>query len=330
MKPSLRDIFLENEKWGRLLGVTGVEDLNRLIEKGGIDDHIRAVEAIHDQKLVQLADTVNARPAVRIVFVAGPSSAGKTTFAKRLAGHLRSRGAEPLVLSTDNYFVGDARNPRDEEGRLDYEHVDAMDIPRLDGDLLDLLAGRDVFLRHFDFTRKQGYDSDVPTRLPPGGIVVMEGLHCLNPRLSEHLPAETLFRIYINAVTQLDATDGGRISTTDNRLLRRIVRDNQFRNLRALDTLRLWPSVRRGEERWIFPFEDHADTAFNSALGYEFAVLKPLADPLLREIDPATPEGKTAARLLDFLEDFRTLPPIDAIPGNSILREYIGGSSLDY
>ena len=265
----------------------------------------------------------------RLVLVAGPSSAGKTTFAKRLVTHLRVNGCKPLLISTDNYFVGDELNPRDENGNLDYEHIEAMDLKRLNSDMLRLMAGEVIHLRKFDFKTRSGYDDAVATRLPGNGMIVMEGIHSLNPRLTSEIPVEQKFMIFINAMTQLGVDCNNRISTTDTRKIRRIVRDHQFRGRPAIETLRMWPSVARGEKRWIYPFQQNADAVFNSALDYELSVLKPIASPLLKQIKPWDPEYLEAVRLSDILLNFAAMNA-DRVPGDSILREYIGGSQLTY
>jgi uridine kinase len=248
----------------------------------------------------------------------------------RLCTHLRVLGLKPTLISTDNYFVGDARNPRDEHGNLDYEHLDAIDRPRLNKDLLALLRGETIPLRRFDFHKHDGYDSDRTLSLDPkAGILVIEGIHALNPALTPDIPREEKFLIYVNALTQLAIDDNNRISTIDNRLLRRIVRDGQFRGRSPRETLRLWPSVRAGEERWIFPYQHCADAVFNTSLDYEIPVLKTLAAPLLNQIKPTYPEFTQARRLSCFLQNFASLPMAD-VPTNSILREYLGASRLRY
>jgi len=323
-------VYQEHIEWGRIVGITTVGQLNQAVLEKKADDFVHTVEALHDKKLGRIADEIAQRqPAVRLVLVAGPSSAGKTTFSKRLVTHLRVNGYRPVLISTDNYFVGDARNPRDAAGNLDYEHIEAMDLQRLNSDLLRLMAGEEVHMRAFDFKKKEGYDLPEALRLPPNGIIVMEGIHSLNPRLTSDVPREQKYMIYINALTQLGVDSSNRISTTDTRVIRRMVRDHQFRNRPAIETLRMWPSIARGEKRWIYPFQHLADAVFNSALDYELAVLKPLAAPLLNQIKPWDTEYIEARRLSGFLHNFSILAP-DVVPGDSILREYIGGSQLHY
>lgn len=323
-------IYQEHIAWGHILGITTVGELNEAILTKRVDEVIRTVEALHDKKLAHIAEQIaTRRPRVRLVLIAGPSSSGKTTLAKRLITHLRVNGLRPSLISTDDYFVGDERNPRDAAGNLDYEHIKAMDLPRLNGDLQALLAGQAVRLPSFDFKTKRSRDRDEALQLDGGAVIVMEGIHCLNPMLTEQIPRELKFLVYISALTQLAIDFNGRISTTDNRLLRRMVRDSRFRGHAALTTLRRWPSVQRGEQRWIFPFQHLADATFNSALDYELAVVKPFAVPLLNETKPCHPEYAEARRLTGFLHNFMSIPA-DAVPGDSILREYIGGSQLSY
>ncbi len=316
-----------------------IEELDSAIATGGFDEFVQITEAKYDKQLVEIAAQITARPETRLVLIAGPSSSGKTTTAMHLKYHLAANGIRPLVLSTDDYFVGDARNPRDESGNLDYEHIEAMDIPRLNADLAGLLEGREVHLRNFDFATKTGFDDATPTRLASDEVIVMEGLHCLNPRLTADIPAEWKFLLYVRLLPRLSFADKTRISTTDIRLLRRIVRDNLFRNTTATETIGFWPVVRRGEERWIFPFECNANAVFNSAIDYEVPVLKPIVEKLLNGAKSAK-GGKNGAplsaddeavidRLLAFLARFREAPA-SAVPSDSLLREYIGGSSLAY
>ena len=327
----LFDVYAEHLRWGEILGVRNASELNAAIADGSVHDIINTVEALHEKRLASLADRIAAQvPRPHVVLAAGPSSAGKTTFAMRLCTHLRVLGLKPTLLSTDNYFVGDARNPRDADGKLDYEHLDAIDRPRLNADLVRLLRGEAIPLRKFDFIRHEGADTAETLSLDAQrGILVIEGIHSLNPDLTPEIPREEKFLVYVNALTQLAIDSHNRISTHDNRLLRRIVRDGQFRGRSPLDTLRLWPSVRAGEERWIFPFQANADAVFNTSLDYEIPVLKTLAGPLLNQIKPTDPEFVAARRLTGFLQNFAAMPMAD-VPTNSILREYLGASRLRY
>ncbi len=327
----LFEVYAEHLRWGEIIGVRNAGELNSAIADGSVADVINTVEALHEKRLASFADRIAAQvPRPHIVLVAGPSSAGKTTFSMRLCTHLKVLGLKPTLISTDNYFVGDALNPRDEHGNLDYEHLDAIDRPRLNADILKLLAGESVPMRKFDFHRHEGYDSaDTLSMDTQRGVLVIEGIHSLNPELTPDIPREEKFLIYVNALTQLAIDNNNRISTIDNRLLRRMVRDGQFRGRSPLETLRLWKSVRAGEEKWILPFQHYADAVFNTALDYEIPVLKTLASPLLNQIKPAHPEFALARRLSCFLQNFEAMPMSD-VPTNSILREYLGASRLRY
>jgi uridine kinase len=327
----LFDVYAEHLRWGEIIGVRNAGELNSAIADGSVVDVINTVEALHEKRLATIADRIATQtPRPHIVLIAGLSSAGKTTSAMRLCTHLRVLGLLPTLISTDNYFVGDARNPRDEKGNLDYEHLDAVDRPRLNEDILKLLKGEVIPLRKFNFFTHEGYDSEESLSLDAQrGVLVIEGIHSLNPDLTPAIPREEKFLIYVNALTQLAIDNNNRISTIDNRLLRRMVRDGQFRGRSPRETLRLWPSVRAGEEKWIFPFQHYADAVFNTALDYEISVLKTLAAPLLNQIKPSHPEYVLARRLSCFLQNFAAMPMAD-VPTNSILREYLGASRLRY
>lgn len=327
----LFDVYAEHLRWGEIIGVRNAGELNSAIADGSVADVINTVEALHEKRLATIADRIATQtPRPHIVLIAGPSSAGKTTSAMRLCTHLRVLGLLPTLISTDNYFVGDARNPRDEQGNLDYEHLDAVDRKRLNEDILKLLNGEVIPLRKFNFFTHEGYDSEETLSLDAQrGVLVIEGIHSLNPDLTPDIPREEKFLIYVNALTQLAIDNHNRISTIDNRLLRRMVRDGQFRGRSPRETLRLWPSVRAGEEKWIFPFQHYADAVFNTALDYEISVLKTLAAPLLNQIKPSDPEYVLARRLSCFLQNFAAMPMAD-VPTNSILREYLGASRLRY
>lgn len=330
-QPHLFNIFQEHKEWGRILRVNTAGRLNEIIADGGLDDFIRTAEALHEKKLARIAEEIaRSRREIRLVLVAGPSCSGKTTFARRLATHLKVNGLRPVTIGTDDYFVGDELNPREEDGKPDYEHLEAVDLALFNEHLAALVAGRAVETPRFNFTIKQREWRGDRIELGREDILVVEGIHGLNPRLTEQVPANRKFRIYISALTQLGVDANNRISTTDDRLIRRMVRDHRDRGHNTLATLRQWPSVRRGEKRWIFPFQKEADATFNSALDYELAVLKPLAEPLLMQIKPDQPEYAEARRLSEFLLNFLAVADTAAVPGTSILREYIGGSSLRY
>ena len=327
----LFEVYAEHLRWGEIIGIRNAGELNAAIADGSVADVINTVEALHEKRLSAFADRIAARtPRPHVVLVAGPSSAGKTTFAMRLCTHLRVLGLRPTLLSTDNYFVGDRRNPRDEHGNLDYECLQAVDVPRLNADLLKLLASVAIPLRKFNFREHEGYDSDETLTLDRArGILVIEGIHALNPDLTPEIPRQEKFLIYVNVLTQVAIDSHNRVSTLDNRLLRRMVRDGQFRGRSPLETLRLWPSVRAGEDKWVTPFQHHADAVFNTALDYEIPVLKTLARPLLNQIKPHHREYVIARRLSCFLQNFASMPMAD-VPTNSILREYLGASRLRY
>ncbi|MDP2990254.1 MAG: nucleoside kinase, partial [Kiritimatiellota bacterium] len=329
-QPHLFQIFNEHKTWGRILGVTNVGRLNELIMNGDVREFMRIEEAFHEKKIIRIADRISAlRRQVRLILMAGPSSAGKTTFAKRLAVQLEVNGLRPVMISLDNYYVDDANTPRDAAGGPDYEHIKAVDVELFNQHLLKLFAGKTVELPRFNFERKRRESGGAPLRLKPDQVVIVEGIHGLNPHFTHRIPGRQKFAIYISALTQLAIDAGNRISTTDNRLMRRLVRDHAYRGNSPLATLRMWPSVRRGEKTWIFPHQAKADATFNSALDYELAVLKPLVEPLLMEIKPADPEYAEARRLQEFLLNFLEIPKYD-VPPTSILREFIGASSFKY
>lgn len=329
-QPHLFHIFQEHKEWGRSLGVTTAGNLNRMIYNGDEQQFIFTAEALHEKKLAKIADQITEKEhPYRVILIAGPSSAGKTTFAKRLSVHLRVHGLSPVTLGTDDYFVGEARNPVDEEGKPDYEHIEAVDLRGFNTDLLSLIDGNEIPVRRFDFSQKVPIFLDQKMKLDKNQVLLIEGIHGLNPRLTEMIPHDQKFKIYVNAFTQLSIDSQNRISTTDNRLIRRMVRDHQFRGHGPLKTLAMWHMVRRGEQRWIFPFEKEADATFNSALDYELAVLKAYAEPLLMQVKPYHREFAQARRIEEFLANFIPIQE-DLVPRNSLLREYIGGSALRY
>jgi len=328
--PQLTAIFREYGEWLRLLGVASVSGLNEAIANGRIREIILVSEALHEQRIAQVADQIaRQRSEVRLVLVAGPSAAGKTTFSKRLSVQLLAHGIRPFPLAMDNYFVDREKTPRDEYGHYDFEALNALDVPLFNQHLLALMRGEEVQIPRFNFnTGRRGKGGTV--QLGPDHIIIIEGIHGLNPRLVSSVPRERAFRIFISALTQLNIDRHNRVPTTDTRLVRRIVRDATYRGYTAEETLNRWESVRRGEKRYIFPYQEHADVVFNSALVYELAVLKPLAEPLLLQVKPYSPRRVEAKRLLAFLQWFQPCGP-DMIPDNSILREFTGSSILrDY
>lgn len=329
-QPHLFQIYREHKEWGRILGISTVGTLNKVIANREVNDFIKIAEALHEKKIVQMADTIyQQRECIRAIFIAGPSCAGKTTLAKRLSIQLRVNGLRPRAVSVDDYFVDRKDTPLDEHGNPDFEHIESIDLDLFNEHLITLINGGEIDVPRFNFENGQRETRGFKLRLSPDEILVLEGIHCLSPRLSDAVQDQHKFAIYVSALTQLNLDDSNRISTTDNRLIRRMVRDNQFRGHSALTTLEMWPSVRRGEKAWIFPDQHTADATFNSALDYELAVLKPKVEPLLTEVKPDSIEYATARRLQDFLSYFLAAPD-DFVPSSSILREYIGGSSFRY
>lgn len=306
-----------------------IDELNSIVETGDIDEFIRVCEARQVKALSKIADTITSRPGIRLVQLAGASSAGKTTTAKRLGTQLRVNGVEAVHLSTDDYFVGEAENPVDENGEPDYETIECVDRKRLAADINRLLAGESVRLRYFDFAAKSGFDRTEATNLPADGIVVLEGIHALNPLLTSAVPEACKFKLFIEPKAQLEVFALTRLSSSDARLLRRLVRDNQFRKKSPLETFRLWPKVLAGEEKWINPFRANADAEFDSGLEYELAVIKNYVKGLLEIVRLKQPDEVKAQVLAELLSAVVATDPTK-VPGDSILRETIGGSQLEY
>jgi len=328
--PVLFSIYREYKDWGKILNVTCVGHMNDLIAGRDVRRFIQVVEALHDKKIALIADRLtDRRDEVRLVLIAGPSSSGKTTFAKKLAIQLQVLGRNPVPISLDDYFVPREHTPLDDEGRYDFESLRAIDVELLNEHLVRLMQGEEVTIPRFDFHTGRRRDTGYPLRLPDRAIIILEGIHGLNDELTPSVPRNQKYKVYVSALTQLNLDDHNRISTTDNRLLRRIVRDHQFRGHSALETLEMWQSVRNGENRNIFPFQNTADSAFNSALDYELSVLKVYAEPLLKSIKPDQEPFGEALRLLSFLTNFAPIPP-GWVPEFSILREFIGESAFKY
>lgn len=325
-QPKLAQIFAEAERWGSILQCGYVAALNDFIEQKNGGDIIRVAEALHEKKIAQIADFISGhRQEVRIILVAGPSSSGKTTFAQRLNIQLRVNGVRPVPISLDDYFVDREHTPRDDQGNYDFEALEAIDLKLFNEHLLRLLSGEDVEIPSFNFlTGTREYNGNT-IKLNKNQPLIIEGIHGLNERLTAAIPREQKIKVYISALTQLSIDTHNRIPTTDARLIRRMVRDSKFRSHDALATLKMWASVRKGEEKNIFPYQEEADIMFNSALIYELAVLKKYAEPLLEKITPAKIEYPEAKRLLKFLSYFNSLAD-DEVPQNSILREFIGDS----
>jgi len=338
--PKLISVFREYGEWMELMGVRDVGSLNEAIAGGRVSELVLVAEALHEQRVARIAEEIARRrkgdetggleretgETVRLVLVAGPSSSGKTTFSKRLSIQLLANGLRPFPLELDSYFVDRSKTPRDEQGAYDFESLYAVDLDLFNEHLVQLLEGREVVLPRYNFVT--GLREVGPTvQLRPDHIVIVEGIHGLNPHLVPGVPRDVAYRVYVSALTQLNIDKHNRVPTTDTRLLRRIVRDAAHRGYSARDTIDRWNNVRAGEKRWIFPYQEHADVMFNSALVYELSVLKLLAEPLLLQIQPRTPAYVEAKRLRAMLEWFEPLAP-DLVPDNSILREFVGGSIL--
>ncbi len=325
--PKLLATFRQYGDWLWRLGISSVGALDDAIDSSRIREVILVSEALHEERVADIAAQIAARAdQLRVVLVAGPSSSGKTTFSKRLTIQMLAQGISPFPLELDHYFKNRADTPRDEKGEYDFESLKALDTERLQVDLSRLIACERVQLPYYNFKTGEREPGET-VQLDSGQIIILEGIHGLNPELIPGIPPSQTFRIYVSALTQLNLDRHNRVSTTDTRLLRRIVRDARERGYSAFDTIRRWESVRRGEKRYIFPYQENADVMFNSALAYELAVLKPLAEPLLRQVPYGTAEYVEAKRLLAFLEWFLPLEG-DLVPDNSILREFIGGSIL--
>lgn len=315
-------------KWGEQMDIFTVADLNNYIVEGRIKELILTQEAYHERQLAEIAGQIASHPEKKLVMIAGPSSSGKTTFSHRLSTQLSVYGLKPHPIPVDDYFVNREHTPKDEDGNYDFECLEAIDTKQFNEDMIRLLAGERVELPSFNFkTGRREYKGKYK-QLGKNDILVIEGIHCLNDGLSYALPQENKFKIYISALTQLNVDEHNRIPTTDGRMLRRMVRDSRTRGISAQNTVAMWPSVRRGEENHIFPYQQSADVMFNSALIYELAVLKIYAEPLLFSIGRNAPEYTEAKRLLKFLEYFVPMPS-DSIPNNSLVREFIGGSCFD-
>ena len=317
--------FGEQNRWGKLMGITYVSDLNRKIEEGKFGELIQLSEALHERRVVEIADMIT-RQKKRIVLIAGPSSSGKTTFARRLCIQLRVNGLTPLYMSTDDYFVERKDTPLDEYGEKNFEDIEAIDVPLFNKNMNDLLAGKTVDLPTFDFLKGTKIFGKRMTSIRSNQLLVIEGIHALNEQLTCEIPKEDKFKIYISPLTQLNIDSHNRIVTTDHRMLRRLVRDYKYRGYSAQNTIASWPKVRAGEDKNIFPFSNEADVLFNSVHLYEICVLKKYAKPLLEQITPEEPEYSDAVRMLNFLRFFKTVEDDSAIANNSILREFIGGS----
>lgn len=325
---SLFNIFKSYKKWGQTIGIKTAGDLNEVIIRGDLKEIIDIEEAFQEKKMAEIADEIyKKKDEVKWVLIAGPSSSGKTTFSHRLSTQMKVNGIRPVVISGDNYFVDRVNTPLDEFGKYDYEHLEAIDLPLLHSDLQKLDSGEEVQIPTYDFIEGKKKWLGNKIRLKDNEMAVIEGIHSLNPAMTEILPKERKYKIYINALTQLNLDNNNRISTTDGRLIRRVIRDHRTRGFRALETMKMWHSVRKGEKRWIFPYQDFADSVFSSALNYELFVLKPLVESLFAEVKPWDEAYPDARRIQEFLSTFVPAPSVD-VPRRSLLREFIGGGIM--
>jgi len=323
-------VFLQYQRWGEILGIETVGDLNEKIAEGKIKDIILMSEALHAKKITNMAEEISKNLEKRIILIAGPSSSGKTTTAKRLKLQLMAEGLKPVTISLDDYFVDREKTPKDEQGNYNFESIDALNLELFNNHLLDLLEGRAVQIPKFDFVKGKAFLTGERFKISKEQPLIIEGIHGLNEKLTQSIPREWKFKIYVSALTQLSIDDVNRIPTTDTRLIRRIVRDNSTRGHSAIKTIKMWQSVRKGETQYIFPFQEEADYMFSSALVYELAVLKMYAEQLLVQIEDECEENIESKRLLKFLEYFLPITNTRFIPKNSIIREFIGGSVFDY
>ena len=322
-------IFKEHHQWQDILGLRTIGDLNEVISKGYSPQLIMISEALQEKKIARIADEIARRKGVKLVLIAGPSSSGKTTTCKRLSVQLAVNSIKPVAISLDDYFLDRDKTPRVEKGDFDFENLHALNLPLLNEQLTALFRGEEVELPRYDFPTGTSQKSGKRLKLGENEILVVEGIHALNPELTSQIPDEQIFRVYASALTTVLLDNHNYIPTTDNRLLRRIIRDHKYRAVTARETIRRWPSVRAGENKWIFPFQENADAMFNTAMLFEFAVIKSQAEPLLEQVPENCPEHAEAYRLLKFLRYIKPIPETQ-IPPTSLLREFLGGSSFTY
>ena len=323
------EIFKEHHNWQNILGVSTVGDFNNAVSDGYSTQLINISEALQEKKIAQIASDIASREAVRMVLIAGPSSSGKTTTCKRLSVQLVTNGIKPVMISLDDYFIDREKTPRDEKGDYDYESIYALNLPLLNAQLTALFAGEEVELPRYNFQAGKSEMSGKRLKLDKNTVLVVEGIHALNPELTSQIPDEQKYKVYASALTTIMLDHHNYIPTTDNRLLRRIIRDYKYRGVSAQETIRRWPSVRAGENKWIFPYQENADAMFNTAMLFEFGVLRSQAEPLLELVPENCDEHSEAYRLLKFLKYMTPLPDSD-IPPTSLLREFLGGSSFRY
>ena len=323
------DIFKEHHRWQEILGIRTVGDFNQAIDAGHATDIINISEALQEKKLAKIAEEIASRKGVKLVLLAGPSSSGKTTSCKRLSIQLAVNGLKPLQISLDDYFVDRDKTPKDENGDFDFESIYALNLDLLNEQFNALFRGEEVELPKYDFPSGKSVKSGKKLKLEPNNVLVVEGIHALNPELTAHVPEEQIYRVYASALTTILLDNHNYIPTTDNRLLRRIIRDYKYRGVSAQETIHRWPSVRAGENKWIFPFQENADAMLNTAMLYELSVLKMQAEPLLQQVPENCEEFAEAYRLLKFLKYFKGIP-YNNLPPTSLLREFLGGSSFHY
>ena len=323
------EIFKEQHRWQDIMHLRTVGDLNEAIAKGYSNQLIQVSEALQEKKIAQIADEIAKNKSIKMVLIAGPSRSGKTTTCKRLSVQLAVNSIQPIGISLDDYFLDRDQTPRDEDGDYDFEHLHALNIPLLNEQINALLRGEEVELPRYNFQKGKSEWSGRKLQLKGKEVLVVEGIHALNPELTAQIPQEQIYRVYASALTTILLDNHNYVPTTDNRLLRRIIRDHKYRGVTAQETIHRWPSVRRGENRWIFPFQENADAMFNSAMLFELAVIKSQAEPLLEEVPENCPEYSEAYRLRKFLSYIRPIPE-DQIPPTSLLREFLGGSSFKY
>ena len=323
------EIFQEHHRWQAILGLTTVGDLNAAIDHGHTNQLIQLSEALQEKKIAQIADEIARRKSVKMVLIAGPSSSGKTTTCKRLSLQLAVNGINPVGISLDDYFLDREQTPKDENGDYDFEHLHALNLPLLNEHLKALFNGEEIELPRYNFQKGKSEWSGKKLRLKGNEMLVLEGIHALNPELTGDIPEEKIFRVYASALTTILLDSHNYVPTTDNRMLRRIIRDHKYRGVTAQETIRRWPSVRKGENRWIFPYQENADAMFNSAMLFELAVIKQQAEPLLEQVPESCEEYAEAYRLRKFLKYIKPIAE-DQIPPTSLLREFLGGSSFEY
>lgn len=323
------EIFKEHHRWQSILGIRTIGDFNQAIDANHATDIINISEALQEKKIAKIAEEIASRKGVKLVLLAGPSSSGKTTSCKRLSIQLAVNGLKPLQISLDDYFVDREKTPKDASGEYDYESIYALDLDLINEQFNALFRGEEVELPKYDFQSGKSKKSGNKLKMNDNNVLVVEGIHALNPELTAHIPQEQIFRVYASALTTILLDNHNYIPTTDNRLLRRIIRDNKYRGVSAQETIHRWPSVRAGENKWIFPFQENADAMLNTAMLYELAVIKMQAEPLLQQVPENCEEYAEAYRLLKFLKYFKGIP-YNNLPPTSLLREFLGGSSFHY